>query len=72
MKYKLLGEAEAEGAVAAVRRVVVAARHAAVPRAAAPAAATVHAVRAGTWTLVVCAPYIGCPFPDVAAHIVDT
>ena len=72
MKYKLLGEAEAEVGVVVVRRVVAAVRHAAVPRAEVPAAATEHAERAGTWTLVVCAPYIGCPFPDVAAHIVDT
>ena len=54
MKYKLLGEAEAEVGVAAARRAAVAVRHAAAPRAAVPAAATVHAVRARSRAFRVC------------------
>ena len=54
MKYKLLGEAEAEVVVEVARRDDAAVRHAAAPRVAAPAAATVHAVRARSRAFRVC------------------
>lgn len=50
MKYELQGKAQAEDAVPEVWRVDVPARHTAAPGEVVPAATTVHAVRARTWT----------------------
>ncbi len=73
----LKGEAESEE-VAPVRRAgVVAERHTAAPGAAAPAAATVHAVRARGWArgiglcvFAIIAIPILAPLPHIAAHVV--
>ena len=72
------GKAQAEVAVAARRVGAVTIRHAAVPRAVAPATATAHAVRPTLGTggiglrcaCVTTIPII-TPFEHVATHIVD-
>lgn len=80
MKMLLLGEGKAQAKieVPVVGGDVVAKRSAAVPRIAAPAAPTVHAVcptrstgRIGMRTAAIFAIPVLAPFPDIAAHVVD-
>ena len=79
-KERLTSEGKAQAEVAATARRVVAAtkRHAAAPRDAEPATATVHAVRPTIrtcWIVLrgtaITAIPVATPFPHVATHIVD-